>query len=64
MPERDKPWGTIELAEAAGVTESYIRRLARAGKFPGAYQVGRVWLIPAHVGDAWLKERQGKWRKF
>ena len=63
MAEREagKPWGTVELAQAAGVDDSYIRQLLLADKLQGD-KVGPVWLIPDHVARAWLAERKARWR--
>jgi len=36
-----------EAARRLGVHETYVRRLAREGRLPGARKVGRDWLIPA-----------------
>jgi excisionase family DNA binding protein len=60
MPERDKPWSTKELAEAAGVNDSYIRQLLIAGDLKG-FKIGqRTWAIPAEVGQEWLDKRKQK----
>jgi excisionase family DNA binding protein len=59
VPERDKPWSVNELAEAAGVFPTYVRRLCAAGKL-SAYKVGRDWLIPAEAGQQWLDERRAR----
>lgn len=61
--ERTTPYTTKELAEAAGVYQSYIRQLLLAGKLTGE-KLGRDWLIPADVGRAWLQERRRRWEKF
>lgn len=62
--ERSTPFSTKELAEEAGVTSTYVRKLCQDGKIDGAYKVGRDWLIPADAGRAWLKERRARWEKF
>ena len=64
MTEQDKPWSVDQLADAAGVTSVYVRKLCQAGKIDGAYKVGRAWLIPADVGRAWLASRRERWEKF
>jgi excisionase family DNA binding protein len=64
MAEHDKPMGSVELAEKAGVSDAYIRRLCIDGRLPGAYKIGKTWLIPADVGNQWLAERRAKWEKF
>jgi hypothetical protein len=57
MTERSEPWTIKELAEAADVDASYIRRLCIQGKIQGARKPARDWLIPAQVGEEWLEER-------
>jgi len=61
--ERTKPYTVTELAIAAGVSDSYVRRLLREGKFTGEIY-GKTWLIPADVGRAWLQSRRARWEKF
>ena len=58
--EPGKPWGSTELAKAAGVTDGYIRRLMRDGDLQG-YKIGKTWLIPDDVARAWLEERKARW---
>ncbi len=60
MAEPGKLWTTKELAEAAGVDASHIRRLLIDGKLKGR-KVGRDWAIPDDVARAWLEERQKRW---
>lgn len=55
--EQGRPWGTRELAEAAGVDDSYIRQLLLAGKLQG-WKLGREWAIPDEVARAWLERRK------
>ena len=33
-----------------------IRQLCRAGRFPGAVQIGRTWVIPEEAWTAYLAE--------
>lgn len=61
--ERTKPYTVTELAEAAGVSDSYIRRLVRDGRIAGELY-GKTWLVPADVGRAWLASRRERWEKF
>ena len=61
MTERTKPWGSVELAKAASVTDAYIRRLCGEGKLD-CYKVGRDWLIPPEVGEEWLQQRRKRRR--
>jgi hypothetical protein len=53
-----EPRPFITAASAArelGYTQGgYITRLCRAGKIPGAYQDGDIWLVPS----AWLKAKK------
>ena len=56
--EIGKPWGTVEIAQTAGVTDTYIRILAKRGALQGAYKVGPVWLIPDETARGWLEGRQ------
>jgi excisionase family DNA binding protein len=37
---------TQEAAEKWGITESFVRRMARQGRIPGALKRGRDWWIP------------------
>jgi predicted DNA-binding transcriptional regulator AlpA len=55
-----KPWDNAELAQAAGVDDSYIRKLCIAGKFPNAFKIGNAWAIPREEGQAWLDKRREK----
>lgn len=64
MTERTDPWTIKELAEAADVDASYIRRLCIQGKIEGAKKPARDWLIPAQAGEEWLEKRRGKWGKI
>ena len=44
---QDKPYySPEEVAEYLDVSPETIRNLCRAGKIPGARQVGRQWRIP------------------
>jgi excisionase family DNA binding protein len=47
-----------ELAERAGVSGQYIRRLLADGKIPGAFKVGEVWIIPRLTAEQWLDRRK------
>jgi excisionase family DNA binding protein len=50
-------WTTHTLAEAAGVTTSYIRLLLANGELHGQ-KMGGVWIIPYAEGQSWLEERE------
>ena len=57
----DKQGYTVnELAEAAGVSTSYVRRLLGSGDIQGR-KVGEgrrgVWYIPASEARRWLEDR-------
>lgn len=63
MTDTFNPWSASELADAAGVSGAYIRRLCMEGKITAAL-VGKSWVIPREVGNQWLAERRAKWEKF
>jgi len=50
-----------KLAREMGMYEQtgYLRELARKGKLPGAFQVGRTWIITRKDADA-FKQARGK----
>jgi len=52
-------WTAQQLAEAAGVNDSYIRRLLIDGKLRGQ-KFGKVWAIPDDVATTWLTTRKAK----
>ncbi len=60
-PEPNKPWSTKQLAEAAGVTDAYIRRLLIDGRLDG-YKLGREWLIPEEEAQRFIAERKARWQ--
>ena len=48
---------TSQIAEAWGVSRKTVNRYAADGKIPGAYLVGKTWMIPSDAryrggGDA------------
>lgn len=47
---------TRELAEKAGVSQEYVRRLCAQGVL-NATKPGRDWLIPDDEAERWLRER-------
>lgn len=53
--ERKRDWTASELAEAAGVESSYLRRLLIDGQLPG-YKRGRAWFIPYEAGQRFLEK--------
>lgn len=63
MNERTKPYTVTELANEAGVSVAYVRRLVSEGKIAG-HRLGPLWMIPADVGRAWLASRRARWEKF
>jgi hypothetical protein len=56
--EVGKPWASSELAREAGVTNSYVCRLARQGELQGAFKLGNAWAIPDRTARRWLEERR------
>ena len=46
----------VELAKRLGVDPSTVRRWIEAGKLK-AYRVGRAWLIPDDVAEAFIEEQ-------
>jgi hypothetical protein len=44
------------------VTETYIRRLCRNRRIPGAFKVGNTWAVPASYAERWLDEWLAKSR--
>ena len=63
MSERTEPWTTSELAKAAGVDDSWLRRLLIDGRLAGK-KYGKTWLIPAEEGERFLREKRSRWEKF
>jgi excisionase family DNA binding protein len=61
--KRDRPWDTRELAKEAKVSDAYIRKLIAQGKL-NAYKIGQSWAIPHEDAQAWLKQRNERWRLF
>jgi hypothetical protein len=60
MSKRDqnpKPYTATSLAEAAGVTFSYVARLCRRGDID-CIKVGGIWIIDRETGKRWLEARQ------
>jgi excisionase family DNA binding protein len=49
-------WTADALAEVAGISGAYIRRLCRQGRLK-ARKFGWAWLIPYEEGQRWLEER-------
>jgi excisionase family DNA binding protein len=62
--ESKKPWGSADLAEAAGVSDSLVRKYCAKGEIPGAYKIGKTWLIPRETGQQWLDNRRRRWEKY
>jgi excisionase family DNA binding protein len=56
---KDKLYSTSELAEKAGVSAAYIRRLLAVGDLQGV-KVARNWLIPRQEAERWIRERQSE----
>ena len=57
MPDLNEMITITQAIEITGTqyTRSRISQVARAGGFPGAIQVGRVWLIPKVEFTNWLE---------
>lgn len=54
-----------EYAEKYNTCAIYLRRICRAGKFPGAKKIGRNWCVP--VDEPWHDNRRpadGKWSEW
>ncbi len=58
--EQGKLWTTAELAKAAGVDGSTVRRALLSGKLSGT-KLGNTWVISDQAARAWLEERQKRW---
>jgi excisionase family DNA binding protein len=54
---------TIEAANRLGVSRQYINKLLKQGRLPGAYQVGRAWIIPEEALDNIEPRKVGRPRK-
>jgi predicted site-specific integrase-resolvase len=57
--DRVEPWTIRELAKAAGVDPSYIRRLCVSGRMQ-LIKPADLWVIPAEEGQTWLRARQAR----
>lgn len=51
---------TIELAQRAGIRSDTVREYIEKGKLPGVVKVGRVYVVPREVAQAWLDQRQAR----
>ena len=61
---KDEFWTAKDLADAAGVTDSQIRRLLGQGALDGAFKRAGAWFVPADVGEKWVKDRWArKWAR-
>ena len=52
----DKDLTIQDLAELTGYTAGHLCQMCRDGKIPGAYRLGRKWLV---VKEAWEAFRSG-----
>jgi hypothetical protein len=52
----------VEQAKQRGrpVTETYLRRLCRQKRIPGAFKFGNTWAVPAPYAERWLQEYVGR----
>lgn len=41
-----------QLSKITGLNVATLRRLARDNNLPGAYRIGRIWLISKEIFDA------------
>jgi hypothetical protein len=57
MNEHRRYWTTGELAEAASVSEGWIRKLLRSGEKVDGFKAGRDWLVPDDEARRWLRSR-------
>ncbi len=56
-----KLWTTKELAHAARVDESTVRRALLSGELSGT-KLGNTWVISDEAARPWLEERQKRWQ--
>jgi excisionase family DNA binding protein len=54
---------TEAVSERLELSETLVRRYCREGRFPGAFQVRREWLVPIAAVEAFVKRPRGKPRK-
>lgn len=47
-----------EAMELLGVTDARISQLCTSGKFPGAFRMGRTWLIPREAAERYVRQRR------
>ncbi len=57
-----KLWTTATLSKAAGVWQSYVRRLVQQGRIK-ATKHGQTWLIEDKEARKWLQTRVRKHNK-
>ncbi len=46
-----------DLIELTGYSGAVLRRMCRAGTMPGAYRLGRKWLVAREVWDKRAEKR-------
>jgi excisionase family DNA binding protein len=56
---------TEEVADLIGTSKEMVRRWARAGRFPGAVQIGKsvTWFIPPEDVESFERRKPGRPRK-
>ena len=61
--------GFLTIKQAAGradppVSTTRVRQVALQGRFPGAFKLGRDWVIPVQDFEKWDKEpRRWQWAR-
>lgn len=59
LPKIPKLYSVTEFAEIKGVTRTTVFLAARDGKIPGAFCIGRNWIIPAFSIPLWEPRSYG-----
>lgn len=58
-----KPMNSRQAADTLGLTDARVRQLCIAGKIPGAFKLGRDWMIPEASVLRLNRERNGNEEK-
>ena len=65
--ESARAWTVGAVSTAAGICEQRVGQLLVGGRFPNAFKLGRVWLIPEEDVKAYLacpdrrRKGAGRW---
>lgn len=59
MSENPGYLSTKQAAEALGLSDRRVRVLAGEARFPGAFRVGRDWVIPAAAVESYRPNPHG-----